>query len=171
MAVMILEVFALMNTVLVGAYMLTPSSATVGHGGFGNSLSPAQALIRNLEGQSLVSAPTSWFLVGCLWVWRGRVKSRWTKLGFDSQVFDLFVRMRGGKTRLKIMAALSAPKDRLQLAQELGLDWKAIDYQVRRLNKQEFVREQSAYGKVKVYELTETGKQLLLLFEDDGEGA
>lgn len=69
------------------------------------------------------------------------------------------------------MAALSAPKDRLQLAQELGLDWKAIDYQVRRLNKQEFVREQSAYGKVKVYELTETGKQLLLLFEDDGEGA
>ncbi len=94
------------------------------------------------------------------------MKSRWESLGFDSDVFQLFVKMRGAGTRLKLMNALSVPKDRLQLAQELALDWKAIDYQVELLRKHGFIQEQAAYGRVKLYELSGTGKELLQLLVD-----
>ena len=89
------------------------------------------------------------------------MKSRWEALGFDSEVFELFVRMRGGKTRVKLLNSLLIPKDRFQLAQELGLDWKAVDRHVMMLNKFGFVHEQTAYGRVRIYELTSVGKMLL----------
>jgi hypothetical protein len=119
-----------------------------------------------LESHSLTLTPASWCLVGGLWIWRGRMKSRWESLGFDSDVFQLFVRMKGAGTRLKVMKALSVPKDRLQLARELGLDWKAIDYQVDLLRKHGFVQEQAVYRRVKLYDLSETGEQLLDLLKD-----
>ena len=115
---------------------------------------------------SLALAPGSWIFVGGLWIWRGRMKSRWEALGFDSEVFELFVRMRGGKTRVKLLNSLLIPKDRFQLAQELGLDWKAVDRQVVMLNKYGFVREQTAYGRVRIYELTAVGKLLLQLLQN-----
>ena len=98
--------------------------------------------------RSLALAPGSWIFVGGLWIWRGRMKSRWEALGFDSEVFELFVRMRGGKTRVKLLNSLLIPKDRFQLAQELGLDWKGVDRHVVMLNKYGFVHEQAAYGRV-----------------------
>jgi len=115
---------------------------------------------------SLALAPGSWVFVGGLWIWRGRMKSRWEALGFDSEVFELFVRMRGGKTRVKLLNSLLIPKDRFQLAQELGLDWKAVDRHVVMLNKYGFVREQTAYGRVRIYELTAVGKLLLQLLQN-----
>jgi DNA-binding transcriptional ArsR family regulator len=128
------------------------------------------------EARSLVLAPTSWFFVGGMWIWRGRMKSKWTDLGFDSDVFGLFVKMKGAKTRIRLLDALSAPKDRLQLAQELGLDWKAVDRHIEILDKYGFVHETVAYGKVRMYALTSTGKLLLQLLDelnrqDDFQGA
>ncbi len=118
------------------------------------------------EVHSLTLAPTSWFLVGGMWIWRGRMKSKWTDLGFDSDVFGLFVRMKGAKTRIRLLDALSKPKDRLQLAQELGLDWKAVDRHIEILDKYGFVHETVAYGKVRMYALTSTGKLLLQLLDE-----
>jgi DNA-binding transcriptional ArsR family regulator len=103
------------------------------------------------------------------WVWRGKVKSRWESVGFDSGTFELFIKMKGAKTRSSILDALSLPKDRMQLAHELGLDWKAVDYHIVRLNKYGLVHEDRAFGKVKLYRLTTLGEILLrLLKEFDG---
>ena len=122
---------------------------------------------------SLALAPGSWAFVGGLWIWRGKMKSRWESLGFDSEVFELFVRMRGGKTRVKLLNSLLIPKDRFQLANELGLDWKAVDRHMSMLDKCGFVREQAAFGRVRIYELTTMGKMLLKLLQNlnEEEGA
>ena len=118
---------------------------------------------------SFALAPGSWIFVGGLWIWRGRMKSRWEALGFDSEVFELFVRMRGGKTRVKLLNSLMIPKDRFELAKELGLDWKAVDRHVMMLDKYGFVHEQKAYGRVRIYELTSVGKMLLQLLQNLNE--
>ncbi len=94
------------------------------------------------------------------------MKSRWEASGFESDIFQLFVRMKGGATRIKLLNSLSNPKDRFQLAQELGLDWKAVDYQVELLRKHGFVKQWKAYGKVRMYEVTPMGKKLLELLKD-----
>jgi predicted transcriptional regulator len=101
-----------------------------------------------------------------MWIWRGRMKSRWSDLGFDADVFGLFVKMKGGKTRIKLLDALSLPKDRLQLAQELGMDWKGVDRHLELLKKYGFVQDKVAYGKVRMYELTPVGASLLKLFQE-----
>ena len=110
-----------------------------------------------------------------MWVWRGRVRARYSEMGFGSDVFELFMKMKGGATRIKVLNTLSTPKDRLQLAQELGIDWKAIDRHVQILNKYGFVSEQAAYGTVRLYQVTPMGKMLLDLFNDlertDGQAA
>jgi len=112
---------------------------------------------------------TSWAMVGGLWIWRGRVRSRWESMGFDSQMFQLFMRMRRARTRSNLLHALSSPKDRLQLAHELGLDWSAVDYHVVLLNKHGLVKEDFAFGRVRMYRLTNLGESLLrLLGEFDG---
>jgi DNA-binding transcriptional ArsR family regulator len=74
--------------------------------------------------------------------------------------------MKGAKTRLNLMDALSMPKDRLQLAQELGLDWKAVDYHIVLLNRYGLVHEDRAFGNVRLYKLTKQGEVLLQLLKD-----
>jgi len=104
-----------------------------------------------------------------VWIWRGRMRSRWARSGFDSEMFHLFVRMKGARTRLNLLDAMSEPKDRLQLAQELDLDWNAVDYHVDLLNKHGLVHEDSVFGRVRMYRLTPLGESLLrLLGEFDG---
>ena len=104
-----------------------------------------------------------------LWIWRGRLRSRWESLGFDSEMFDLFMRMKGARTRLNLLCALSRPMDRLQLARELGLDWNGVDRHVVLLNKHGLVHEDTASGRVRMYRLTPLGESLLrLLAEFEG---
>jgi len=76
------------------------------------------------------------------------------------------MKMKGGATRIKVLNTLTTPKDRLQLAEELGVDWKTVDRHVQILNKYGFVREQAAYGTVRLYEVTPMGRMLLNLFDD-----
>ena len=131
--------------------------------------SPAQSLksvYQFLVLHSVALAPGSWVLVGGMWIWRGRMRSLWTDFGFDSDVFGLFVKMKGGKTRIRLLDALSLPKDRLQLAQELGLDWKGVDRHLVLLKKYGFVDDKIAYGKVRMYELTPLGVSLLRLLQE-----
>ena len=90
----------------------------------------------------------------------------WLKLGFDQDIFKLFVKMRGASTRLKLLQSLSSPKDRAQLAQDLGMDWKAVDRHVQLLEKYGFVKEKSMEGTAKFYELTPTGSTLLNLVDE-----
>ncbi len=125
-----------------------------------------ESLLKDVQGFSILLAPVSWVLVGGAWIWRGRVRSRYTEMGFGSDVFELFMKMKGGATRIKVLNTLSTPKDRLQLAEELGVDWKTVDRHVQILNRYGFVREQSAYGTVRLYEVTPIGKMLLNLFDE-----
>ncbi|MCS7139023.1 MAG: hypothetical protein NZ873_03115 [Crenarchaeota archaeon] len=80
--------------------------------------------------------------------------------------FRIIHEYEGRGTRLNLLRSLSSPKDRAQLANELGLDWKTIDRQIQILNKYGFVREQATYGRIKVYELTPLGLILLRLIHD-----
>jgi hypothetical protein len=159
-----LVAFAIFNTLLLAAHLLAPTSWSA-FGPAGSQGQP-QGILAFFEGQSPVLAPTSWVFVGGLWVWRGRMKSMWKASGFESDIFQLFVRMKGGGTRIKLLNSLSDPKDRHQLAHELDLDWKAVDYQVELLRKHGFVKEWGAYGKVRMYQVTPMGKKLLELLED-----
>jgi hypothetical protein len=130
------------------------------------SSSVSAALIGFFEDHSLLLAPGSWVAVGGMWIWRGRMRSKWTDLGFDSDVFTLFVRMKGAKTRIRLLDALSVPKDRLQLAEELGLDWKSVDRHVAVMKKYGFLDDKIAYGRVKMYQLTPVGLSLLKLLQE-----
>jgi len=136
------------------------------------STSSPQPTSQFLPGNSLSMVTPGWIQSDeeDAWVWRGKVRSRWESVGFDSGIFDLFMRMKGAKTRFSLLDALSVPKDRMQLAQELELDWKAIDYHIVRLNKFGLVHEDRAFGKVKLYRVTTLGETLLrLLREFNGE--
>jgi DNA-binding transcriptional ArsR family regulator len=172
---------AITNTFLLGLHLAIPDlmntasqGASVSSGGTGYTISgaissiaaPSHSAFQFLLGNSPGLSATSWVLVGGVWIWRGRVKSRWEGLGFDSGTFDLFIKMKGAKTRLNLLNALSLPKDRLQLAQELGLDWKAVDYHIVLLNKYGLVHEDHAFGKVKMYRLTTLGETLLQLLKE-----
>jgi DNA-binding transcriptional ArsR family regulator len=132
--------------------------------------STAQPTFQFLLANSPALSTASWALVGGVWIWRGRMKSRWEGLGFDSGIFDLFMKMKGAQTRLNLLDALSGPKDRLQLAQQLGLDWKAVDYHIILLNRYGLVHEDQAYGNVKMYTLTKQGEILLQLLKEFNRG-
>ena len=105
-------------------------------------------------------------LAGVFFIWRGRTRSMWLKLGFDQDVFKLFVKMRGAPTRLKLLQSLSSPKDRAELAEDLRIDWKAVDRHVQLLEKYGFVKERSIEGTAKFYELTPAGSTLLKLVDE-----
>ena len=160
----ILVAFALFNTVLLGFELTnyhpgTPSNTN--STSYGQSSNPSNSPLALLQGGSFVLAPISWGFVVGAWLWRGRVKSQWTRLGLTEDLFRLLTKMRGSGTRTSIMEALETPKDRFQLSKGLGLDWTTVDYQVGVLLKYGLVIEESAYGNVKLYKLTPIGEVLL----------
>jgi DNA-binding transcriptional ArsR family regulator len=170
--------FAIVNTVLLAVHLANP--VTVGPAysvsglqtsigalfGAVASASPAQSAFQFLLSNSPALSTGSWALAGGVWVWRGRMRSRWESLGFDSGIFDLFMKMKGAKTRASLLDSLVMPKDRLQLAQQLGLDWKAVDYHIVLLSRYGLVHEDQAYGNVKIYRLTKQGEVLLQLLKE-----
>jgi hypothetical protein len=146
----------------------TVSGGVTGLSIFGLLWSPSQgeSLLREVQTTSLLLAPVSWIIIAGMWVWRGRVRARYSEMGFGSDVFELFMKMKGGATRIKVLNTLATPKDRLQLAEELGVDWKTVDRHVQILHKYGFVTEQAAYGTVRLYQVTPMGRMLLNLFDD-----
>jgi hypothetical protein len=165
--------FTVFNTALVIAQMLPHSAG----GGWTTSIGDFSSMSSSVEKSGFVPgflwsnsyglATGGWVFVGAV-IWRGRIRSTWRRLGFEQDVFRLFTSTRGAGTRVALLTALSVPKDRLQLANELGTDWNVVDRHVRLLAQHGLIAEKRAYGRVKFYQTTESGKNLLELLEKSG---
>jgi DNA-binding MarR family transcriptional regulator len=131
--------------------------------------SPPQIAVNSILDASYIIAPISWSFLCGLWVWRGRIRAKWNSSGFTQDSFDLLVKMKGGPTRLKLLDALSTPKDRSKLAQELGMDWKAVDRHVQLLMRYNFIKENASFGAIKIFTLTPDGEKLLQLIKEMSE--
>ncbi len=96
------------------------------------------------------------------------MRSVWGKSRFSYDTFRLLVRMRGAQTRLRLMHSLNEPKNKLQLATALGIDWKAIDKHVQMLERNGLIHPSATRGTATFYELTDKGTRLLQVLEELG---
>lgn len=102
-------------------------------------------------------------------VWRGVTRNAWTERGLCCGVFELLVGMKGGRTRTAILRSLSRPKNKLQMAHELGIDWKAVDSHMRKLLAYALVLEWALVGTCRVYIITEKGRHALELLDQSAD--
>lgn len=110
--------------------------------------------------------PLTFGAVAAALIWRGKVRSAWCKQGYDYDTFKLVARMRGSPVRVKLLEAVATAKNRLQLANELDVDWKTIDNHIEMLTRSGLVEERLIVGTTRYYVLTEHGKRVLLLLAD-----
>jgi predicted transcriptional regulator len=96
-------------------------------------------------------------------IWRGPTKSRWTENGLCCGVFELLVKMKGGRTRTNILRLLNEPRNKLQLSHELDIDWKAVDGHIAKLLQYGLVAEVVTVGTCRVYSITQKGRLALEL--------
>jgi len=132
----------------------------------GPPLSFWDELFLQIRQGSAFAAPVGWLGLVSMWIWRGSTKTRWERLGYDKDAFQLMTKMKGAATRLKLLESLDTPMDRYQLANRLGLDWKSVDRQTEVLGRYGLIREQIAYGRVKMYSLSENGRTMLKLVKE-----
>lgn len=162
-----LVAFSAINSVLSLYGILGGSQITTGGNLIqGTSPSSQPAWYQTWVSQAPKLAIGGWGFLAIASLWYQRTVSTWRKRGFGPDVFRLLVRTRGSETRVRLLESLSIPKTRLQLANELGHDWNVVDRNIKTLLKYGVVRESSAYGNVRLYELTETGKTVLKLIEE-----
>lgn len=95
--------------------------------------------------------------------WRGRVRQMWTDSGLECSVFELLVRMRGGPTRTKLLRMLAEPKNKLQLANAAGIDWKAVD----RMLEHGLVQIVVVAGTCTMFMATEKGTRAISVLEKE----
>jgi predicted transcriptional regulator len=107
------------------------------------------------------AALLSWAIFAGALIWRGHVRTVWARGRFSYDTFRLLVRMRGAQTRLKLMHTLDGPRNKLQLASALGIDWKAVHKHVRALERNGLLQPTATSGTTTFYELTEKGKRAL----------
>ncbi|WP_148701198.1 ArsR/SmtB family transcription factor [Candidatus Nitrososphaera evergladensis] len=113
--------------------------------------------------------PITWGAVAGTVIWRGRVRSQWSKQGYDYDTFKLITKMRGSPTRQKLLEAVrNEQKNKLQLANELGVDWKTIDNHVAMLLEARLVEEKNVVGTARYYSITENGAKVLALLASSG---
>ncbi|MDG7035857.1 MAG: hypothetical protein JRN37_09525 [Nitrososphaerota archaeon] len=67
---------------------------------------------------------------------------------------------------MKLLQKFQTPKDRYQLAKELGLEWRSVDWEIAVLRKYSLVQDQGSYGKIVMYQLTDRGMELLKLLRE-----
>jgi len=123
-------------------------------------------LITVLADNSGILLFTSLTILAGVLIWRGHVRSVWSRGSFDYDTFRLLVRMKGGRTRVNLLRSLGEQKNKLQLAKELGMDWKAVDRHIKILLKYSLIRESESMGNVKYYSLTPDGRKVLELLEE-----
>jgi len=116
------------------------------------------------------TALTCWAGFAGAVIWRGHIRSVWSKSHFSYDTFRLIVSMRGAQTRLKLLHNLNGPKNKLQLATALGIDWKAVDKHVQVLAKNGLIQPTTTSGTTTFYEVTDKGKRLLEVLEELGVG-
>ena len=122
----------------------------------------------NLLGDFGLTALISWTVFGAALIWRGHVRSVWGRSRFSYDTFRLLVKMRGAQTRVRLMRSLNSPKNKLQLATALGIDWKAVDKHIQVLEKNGLIHSTSTSGTATFYEVTEKGKSLIQVLQQLG---
>lgn len=96
--------------------------------------------------------------------WRGLTRSEWTRAGLCCGVFDILVKMKGGGTRVRLLAAISdSPRNKLQLAELIGIDWKAVDRHIERLLEFGLVNGYLTVGTSTIFCITDKGRRALTL--------
>jgi predicted ArsR family transcriptional regulator len=91
------------------------------------------------------------------------VRNEWLKNGVCCGAYEILVKMRGGPTRLRLLKLLAEPRNKLQMANELGIDWKAVDRHVERMLAYGLVKVIAVAGTCTVYSITEKGTRALAL--------
>lgn len=135
---------------------------TAGFSGMGGGIF-LNTPIRPLYDLSPYLLPITWGgMVGTL-VWKGKLRAVWKTQGYDYDTFKMIAKMKGSPTRIKLLNSLNVPKNKLQLAKELTMDWKAIDNHMKVLQKHNFVEEMTTLGTSTYYIISEKGKNLLKL--------
>ena len=142
--------------------LLTSASSTPG--GYGVAGPTTLGLVSYYGLTALIS----WTVFGAALIWRGHVRSVWGQSRFSYDTFRLLVKMRGAQTRLKLMHSLNAPKNKLQIATALGIDWKAVDKHVHVLEKNGLIHATSTSGTATFYEVTGKGRDLIQVLEQLG---
>ncbi len=112
------------------------------------------------------------YLSSVMWVFflaslafKGKTKSLWHDNGLDYDIFRILLKMRGGISRIEIMEVLSLPKNKLQIAKSLSMDWRSIDNHVNILLKNNLIDEMATVGTSKYYILTRKGKNVMSLIK------
>jgi hypothetical protein len=132
--------------------------------------SPPDLVAAAVYDSSPVILPITWGAVAGTLIWRGKVRSAWSGQGYDYDTFKLVAKMRGSPIRIRLLNAVSdSPKNKLQLAKELEVDWKTIDNQVEMLLQSRLVEERAVVGTARYYALTQNGTKVLSLLSGDNK--
>lgn len=99
-------------------------------------------------------------------IWRGVTRQRWTEKCLCCGVFELLVKMKGGPTRVRMLELLATPKNKLQMSNELGIDWKAVDRHMDRMLYHGLIQQVSTAGTCTTYVVTEKGRCALSLVRE-----
>jgi predicted transcriptional regulator len=126
--------------------------------------SPTEQLTTLIYGSSPVILPITWGAVAGTLIWRGKVRSAWSRQGYDYDMFKLVTKMRGSPMRIRLLNAISSsPKNKLQLAKELDVDWKTINNHIEMLLQSRLVEEKNLVGTTRYYAITHDGVKVLSL--------
>lgn len=110
----------------------------------------------------------SWIAVSAL-LYRNNIKKILLTNGFDHNIFDIMLKMRGGNTRMKILQKITYPKNRKQIAEEMGMDWKAVDRHINTMLRLQLVNEMVQLGNATFYIRNEKGTKLLKTLEQHND--
>lgn len=132
--------------------------------------SPADQVAATIYGSSPVILPITWGAVAGTLIWRGKVRSAWSRQGYDYDTFKLVTNMRGSPMRVRLLNAInSSPKNKLQLAKELDVDWKTVDNHIEMLLQSRLVEERTVVGTARYYAITQAGMKVLSLLSTTGK--
>jgi len=87
-------------------------------------------------------------------------------MGFDGDVYNLMIGMRGSSSRLALLESMETPRHRLELSEITGIDWKEVDRQVAVLEKFGLVKVHAQSGTMRLFQITEQGKVIIKLVEE-----
>ncbi len=160
----LLIALAVISIASISAIFIVGAQSHATQSGVTNSLSSHVAINDSYEFFIPISI-ASWVGFGVvLAFWRGSYgRSAWRKAGLDRNVYDLMVKMRGGNSRLQLLRNLESPRQRNELSQMTGMDWKEVDRQVNLLQTYGLVSVYAKSGSVKMFKLTEQGQLFLRL--------
>jgi predicted transcriptional regulator len=126
--------------------------------------SPTDRIAATIYDSSPVIMPITWGAVAGTLIWRGKVRPAWSRQGYDYDTFKLLTKMHGSPTRIRLLNAISSsPKNKLQLAKELDIDWKTIDNHIDMLLQSRLVEERTVVGTTRYYAITHDGMKVLSL--------